>query len=130
MPPDLRLVALNAKALGIWYNPQRIAHDHLLQSERTAGVTIGDIFVPPSLREPSYALNSSRIGMVAAGPLCCGCRPPPPTSSRTASNPPSIRSPSVNRRTRGNLSSCGISQRSRPWHNCQFGVGWASPATP
>lgn len=78
MPPDLRLVALNAKALGIWYNPQRIAHDHLLQSERTAGVTIGDIFVPPSLREPSYALNSSRIGMVAAGPSALPTSPDPP----------------------------------------------------
>ena len=44
MPPDLRLVALNAKALGIWYNPQRIAHDHLLQSEHTAGIIVREIF--------------------------------------------------------------------------------------
>ena len=36
----LRLVALHAKALGIWYNPQQIAHRDLLQSERTAGVTV------------------------------------------------------------------------------------------
>ena len=50
MPPDLRLVALNAKALGIWYNPQRIAYCDLLQPECTAGITVGKILVSPSVR--------------------------------------------------------------------------------
>ena len=51
MPLALRLVALNAKALGIWYDPQRIAYRDLLQSERTAGVTVGKILVSPRVRD-------------------------------------------------------------------------------
>ena len=39
-------------------------------------------------------------------------------SFRSLLNRISSRSPNVNRRTRGNLSSCGISHRSSSWHDC------------
>jgi hypothetical protein len=52
MPLALRLVALNPKALGIWYDPQRIADSELLQSEPTAGVAVVEILVSPS---PDYS---------------------------------------------------------------------------
>lgn len=57
MPPDLRLVALNANALCTWHNPQRITHRDLLQSEWTVGITIGKILVSPSVKERSCVLN-------------------------------------------------------------------------
>ena len=52
MPLALRLVALNPKALGIWYDPPRIAHRDLLRPERTAGVAVVEILVSPS---PDYS---------------------------------------------------------------------------
>ena len=75
----LRLVALRAKTLCIWYNPQRLAHRDLLQSEHAAEVIVREILGSPRRIEPSCVLDHPRAGMAAAGPSASPTSPVRPT---------------------------------------------------